>query len=601
VYVVWEDRRNGNPDIYYNYSTDNGATWLAAAMRLDTGNTPGSTNAWSPEVDASGGFVYAVWADDRSGDADILLNYSTDGGATWLANATRVDLAPAGVWSNMPQITSNGANVCVAWWDARNGIDDIFSNASANNGATWLPADNWLDGGFGSSTNPVIAGALTNVYVAWSDNRNGLQDIYFNASGNNGANWLPADVRLDIGDAAGASNSDQVDLACWGTNVYAVWSDYRNGNADVYYNYSATNGATWMAADARVDGDFIPGAHNSYNPKVSAQPPGGVYVVWEDDRHGTADIYFRYSLNNGGVWYNRDFRLTSGMHCGIMPAHAPQIESNAGFVYAVWHDARNGALDIYFNASLNNGITWLDGPDDGDVMLVSSYDGGITWNPPVRVNNDATINGQFQPWIDVKPNGTIDVVWLDRRADVNNSWLEVYMGTSTDRGLTFVNSLVSDVQFGPPPPPTVWPWPWIGEYIGIDCDPTHACIVWTDTRTGDRDIFFDRFLNPGGGTGTVEPPPVPEESYLGQNVPNPFNPNTTIAYGLAADGAVSLRVYDVSGALVRVLVDGWRPAGPHEAVWDGRNGSGEAMSSGVYFYRLQADGFTQTRKMVLLK
>jgi hypothetical protein len=198
--------------------------------------------------------------------------------------------------------------------------------------------------------------------------------------------------------------------------------------------------------------------------------------------------------------------------------------------------------------------------------------------------------------------GSCDVVWLDRRNDpLNNSFLETYMGTSTDRGNTWVNNVVSDVIFGPPPPPTVWPWLCMGKYIGIDVDGTHGYVEWTDTRNSDRDIYFDRFENPSGGTGVHGRSTVLAKAYLAQNVPNPFNPTTVISFGLSAGGSVSLRVYDVSGGLVRVLVDGRRPAGHHEAHWDSRDETGAVVASGVYFYRLEAGDYLETRKMVLLK
>jgi hypothetical protein len=605
VYVVWEDRRNSAtmPDIYYNYSVDNGATWLATPVRLDLGTTAGTTSAWSPDIAASSGNVCVVWADDRTGDADILCNYSTSAGVTWQATATRVDAASAGVWSNMPQISSQGANMYVTWWDGRSGPDGIFVNVSLNAGANWQPSDVQLDTGGSTSGNPVICSTGSYVYVAYWDQRNGLQDVYFNYSSNNGLMWQAADIRIDTGDVPpGAAQADMVHIACAGTYVHIVWADLRNGMSDIYHNYSSNNGATWQPADTRLDSDWGAGLHSSYEPRVTAQP-GYVWVAWEDDRHGWPDIYYRYSLNNGVTWYGRDFRLDSGDYAGLSGSHMPEITSSPGHVYAIWQDTRNGLQDVYFNSSSNNGITWRDGPDDGDIMLVSSYDGGVTWNAPNRVNDDPGTEGQFQPWIDVKPNGVIDVVWLDRRNDpLNDSFVECYMGTSYDRGMTWVNNVVSDLVFGPPPPPTVWPWPWMGEYIGIDVDHTHGYIVWTDTRNSDRDIYFDRFENPPDTATAVQGrSPTPEAVYLAQNVPNPFNPTTVISYGLASGGAVSLRVYDVSGALVRVLVDGALPAGHHEAAWDSRDGTGEVVASGVYFYRLEAGDFVETRKMVLLK
>jgi flagellar hook assembly protein FlgD len=95
---------------------------------------------------------------------------------------------------------------------------------------------------------------------------------------------------------------------------------------------------------------------------------------------------------------------------------------------------------------------------------------------------------------------------------------------------------------------------------------------------------------------------IPRTLALHPNVPNPFNPTTTIAYDVPANGTnVTIRVYDVSGRLVRTLVDGQRAAGTHAATWDGRNEAGETVSSGVYFYRMVAGSFSEARRMVLLK
>jgi hypothetical protein len=88
---------------------------------------------------------------------------------------------------------------------------------------------------------------------------------------------------------------------------------------------------------------------------------------------------------------------------------------------------------------------------------------------------------------------------------------------------------------------------------------------------------------------------------LSQNFPNPFNPTTTIEYALPARGRASLRVYDVNGALVRTLVDAVEDAGAHRVTWDGRDDAGMSVASGVYLLRVDADGASRMRKMVLLK
>jgi hypothetical protein len=88
---------------------------------------------------------------------------------------------------------------------------------------------------------------------------------------------------------------------------------------------------------------------------------------------------------------------------------------------------------------------------------------------------------------------------------------------------------------------------------------------------------------------------------LEQNVPNPFNPTTTIAFTLAEPGNVTLRVYDAAGRLVSTLVNEHRDAKSHTVTWNGMSASGVPAASGVYFYRLSAPGFEETRRMVLLK
>ena len=88
---------------------------------------------------------------------------------------------------------------------------------------------------------------------------------------------------------------------------------------------------------------------------------------------------------------------------------------------------------------------------------------------------------------------------------------------------------------------------------------------------------------------------------LDQNVPNPFNPTTTIRYAIAGDNQVSLAIYDVTGRKVRTLVNERQRADVYRVNWDGINDRGQRVASGVYFYKLAAGKFTQTKKMVLLK
>ena len=99
---------------------------------------------------------------------------------------------------------------------------------------------------------------------------------------------------------------------------------------------------------------------------------------------------------------------------------------------------------------------------------------------------------------------------------------------------------------------------------------------------------------------------TPRETELLSNYPNPFNPETWMPYRLAEDANVTLSIYDSSGQVVRTLDVGHRIASAYESrskaiYWDGRNGLGERVASGIYFYTLTAGDFSATRRMVILK
>ena len=85
------------------------------------------------------------------------------------------------------------------------------------------------------------------------------------------------------------------------------------------------------------------------------------------------------------------------------------------------------------------------------------------------------------------------------------------------------------------------------------------------------------------------------------NVPNPFNPVTTIRYEVGAPVPVEITIYDIRGRLVRTLVDESQATGRYEAIWEGRDDSGRSVSSGVYLYQIRIGSYGAVKKMVLVK
>lgn len=127
-----------------------------------------------------------------------------------------------------------------------------------------------------------------------------------------------------------------------------------------------------------------------------------------------------------------------------------------------------------------------------------------------------------------------------------------------------------------------------------------------DVLSGREYVYRVEFIKDGERFTLFETNPIEAPkatSRLGQNHPNPFNPTTTIEYNVAVRGYVFIRVFDVSGRLVRTLVNKVQSPrlGGFQVEWDGKNMDGVTVSTGVYFYRMETGGFLQTRKMILLK
>ena len=107
----------------------------------------------------------------------------------------------------------------------------------------------------------------------------------------------------------------------------------------------------------------------------------------------------------------------------------------------------------------------------------------------------------------------------------------------------------------------------------------------------DGDCCSDYNLNAG----------MPLETSLNKNYPNPFNPSTTIPFQINQNGYVSLKVYDMSGSLVKTLVSDYRDAGTYEIVWNGLNNDGQQVASGQYILQMSAPEYTNTLQMTFIK
>ncbi len=350
VYVAWERDYDAtsNEDVYFNRSTDGGLTWQVAATRVNTGVAANSTNTGLPVLCCHGDNVVVAWFDTRAGDNDIFINRSANAGGSWLAAAQRVDNAPAGLNAENVSICCVGSRFHLAWEDARNGNKDIYTNRSLDNGVTWQGIDTRLDvtdpAGANWSYDPVLCCRGNRVHCAFRDERSGDDDVYVASSSDAGQNFAP-DQRINLGTPPGVGEASDVAICCEDARVFVAYADDRNGDDDVYFNRSLDGGATWLPVDTRIDIGDAPGADESDDVAICCRGDR-VYISWDEDNPVIEGPNFTASLDAGATWMPAPILLSAG----LQPSGGSQkIACTPNYVYVVWDHSTNGPQDAVIN------------------------------------------------------------------------------------------------------------------------------------------------------------------------------------------------------------------------------------------------------------
>jgi len=361
LHVVWYDDRDGNDEIYYKRSTDGGTSW-SADIRL-TNNSQSSEN---PSVAVSGANIHVAWHDNRDGNLEIYYKRSTDGGLTWGAD-TRLSSSPG--LSARPSVAVSGSDVQVTWDDDRDGNWEIHHKRSIDGGLTW-GTDARLTNNPGASNLPSIAVSTSNVHLVWDDTRDGNDEIYYKSSTDGGATW-GADTRLTNNSFASYYPS----VAVSGANIHVVWYDGRDGNFEIYYKRSTDGGASW-GTDTRLTVNTA----FSFYPSVAVSG-SNIHVVWEDERNGNFEIYYKRSTD-GGISWGADTRITNDNN-GSFRSY---VTVSGAYVHVVWYDGRDENAEIYYKRDpLGNpvGITNIGSGIPGEFSLSQNYPN--PFNPATKI------------------------------------------------------------------------------------------------------------------------------------------------------------------------------------------------------------------------
>lgn len=346
--------------------------------------------------------------------------------------------------------------------------------------------------------------------------------VFVRRSHDGGASWSTATTveAFQGGGVTTAPYDDKTMMACdqspssaYSGRLHVTWqrdaTDF--AHSEIYTAFSNDLAVSFSAPVKVNDLPTVYSWANAAEPAVS--PDGTVAVAWIDTNQPQTgvipgQIMFDRSTDGGATW-GTDVTVTTMMRVAKYPdSGGPYGSWRANSFPALAIDPSDGRYAYVVYTGDPDGPSPF-GPDDGDIFLMRSADGGATWSGPVRANDDLGTNGQFDPWVSVNPSGTVCVAWYDRRNDVTDIDLDVYFTTSTDRGVTFSPNqrandtrivLAQDLVIGSDDNA------WFGEYLGLESDATNAYLAWTDTRNLERDIYFDSV--PLGAAGGDSTPPV---------------------------------------------------------------------------------------------
>lgn len=330
-----------------------------------------------------------------------------------------------------PEISASGNNVYVVWSDNTPGNNEIMFGASADGGKTFSTrSEGRITYTSAASLTPKVSSSGNDVYVVWIEkDSSGKDDVHFRASHDSGSSFG------DIENISNSGTAAEAQVAAAGNTVYVAWS-----GEEILLRVSGNGSNEFGSVKNLSNNDG-----SSDNPEIAASG-SSVYVTWTDNTPGNVEVFFAASTSSSSSF-------GSAVNLSNTPgtSYRAQIAASGEKVYVTWRDTPR---EVYVRASEN---------------------AGLTFSESINLSNDETDSG----WPGISAAGDNNVYLIWRAGPLEGLSKEVYIRTSENSGDSFdevINLSNNPGNSGPPQ---------VTSGSGRD-----VYVVWSDTTTGSGDIYF---------------------------------------------------------------------------------------------------------------